>query len=574
MIINHNISALNTLNRLNKNNKSASAAIEKLSAGLRISKAADDSAGLAISEKLRAQIRGLGQAQRNIQDSISLIQTAESGLATIQDPNLLRLKELAIQAANDTLTGEDRQAIQKEVVQIKQGIDEIANVTHFNNINLLNKTIETTKIINPAGFEWEVFDTGFSGIISGVNKIGDVYVGVGEDGKILTSQDGGNWNVANVGTSENFYEVVSNGNQLIAIGDRGLLFTSIDGSSWTKQDFPTDGVWNSSQLQLHNGIWDGNSYKIVTGRGYILSSSNGSSWSYAVIKENTPYKDIAFNGDMYVAVGTDGNVATSLDGSEWTDRTSNVTNDLHSVEWIDGKFLSVGENGTIISSENGVDWSSESPLNSFRLNTIASNGESVIIGGWDVTSKDNLFISTDDHNWAVIDALNNSQILDVEFIKSNNEYIATTFEGKFLRSKVIDAPYSYLENIHMQVGANSDSTFTIELADARTKALKIDDLDLSTRQGAESAITKIDQAIKTISSERGKYGAYQNALEHIQNNVSNYEINLTAAESRIRDADIAKETMAMTKSQILSQASQAMLSQAVQQPQQVLQILK
>jgi flagellin len=322
MIINHNISALNTLNRLNKNNKSTSAANEKLSAGLRISKAADDSAGLAISEKMRAQIRGLGQAQRNIQDGISLIQTAESGLATIQDPNLLRLKELAIQAANDTLTGEDRQAIQNEVVQIKQGIDEIANSTHFNNIKLLNKTIETTRIIHPAGYEWEIFDTGFSGIISGVNKIGDVYVGVGEDGNILTSQDGGNWNVANFGTTENFYEVVSNGNQLIAIGDRGLLFTSSDGSSWTKQNFPTDGVWNSNQLQLHNGIWDGTSYKVVTGRGYVLSSSDGSSWSYEVIKENTTYKDIAFNGEMYVVVGPDGNVATSLNGSEWTSRPS------------------------------------------------------------------------------------------------------------------------------------------------------------------------------------------------------------------------------------------------------------
>jgi flagellin len=247
---------------------------------------------------------------------------------------------------------------------------------------------------------------------------------------------------------------------------------------------------------------------------------------------------------------------------------------LHSIEWIDGKFVSVGENGMIISSVNGIDWSSESPLNSLRLNTIASNGQSVIIGGWDGTSKDNLFISTDDQNWAVVDALNDSQILDVEFIESQNEYVATTFEGKFLRSKVIDEPYSYLENIHMQIGANSDSSFTIELADARTKALQIEDMDLSTRQGAESAITKIDLGIKIISTERSKYGAYQNALEHVQNSVSNYEINLTAAKSLIRDADIAKETMAMTKYQILSQASQAMLSQAAQQPQQVLQILK
>ena len=107
MIIQHNLSELNSLNKLNKNNKATSVAIRKLSSGLRINQAADDSAGLAISEKMRSQIRGLGKAQQNIQDGISLIQTAEGGLDSIQDPNLMRLKELAIQAANDTLTDAD-----------------------------------------------------------------------------------------------------------------------------------------------------------------------------------------------------------------------------------------------------------------------------------------------------------------------------------------------------------------------------------------------------------------------------------------------------------------------------------
>lgn len=139
MIINHNISALNTLNKLHKNNKNTANAVGKLASGLRINKASDDSAGLAISEKMRAQIRGLQQAQRNTQDSISLIQTAEGGLGAIQEPNLLRLRELAVQSANDTLTDKDRQQIQKEVNQLKKGINEIANNTEFNGINLLNK---------------------------------------------------------------------------------------------------------------------------------------------------------------------------------------------------------------------------------------------------------------------------------------------------------------------------------------------------------------------------------------------------------------------------------------------------
>jgi flagellin len=574
MIINHNISALNSLNRLNKNNKNTTVAMEKLSSGLRISKASDDSAGLAISEKMRSQIRGLGQAQKNIQDGISLIQTAESALSTIQEPNLLRLRELAIQAANDTLTSDDRQETQKEVVQIKQGINEIANNTHFNNIKLLNRTVESTQITQEPGYNWESFDTGFSGYIAGVDKIGERYIGVGEDGNILSSVDGKGWNVVNVGTPYNFYEVISNGSQLVAIGDRGNLYTTDDGINWSKQNFPTDGVWNPSQLQLHNGIWDGNEYRIAADRGYILSSSDGINWSYAVSTENTQYQDIAFNGTQYVVVGNMGKVATSDDGVTWTSQNSNTTNALHSIEWINGKFISVGENGTMISSIDGSTWSVESSLDSLRLNTLATNDQSIIVGGWDGPSKENLFISADGQNWTNLDAISNSQILDIEFLENSNEFIASTFDGKFLHSTAIYTTNSALEKINLQIGTNGGDAFSIELTDARTKALGIDNIDLSTRQGAESALSKIDNAMEKVSSERGKYGAYQNALEHVHNNVSNYELNLTASESRIRDTDMAKQMMALIKNQILSQASQPMLSRASQQPQQVLQLLK
>ncbi|GAA4718455.1 flagellin [Brevibacillus fulvus] len=137
MIISHNSAALYTFNRLRINNRMSANAMEKLSSGLRINKAADDAAGLAISEKMRAQIRGLEQASRNIQDGISLIQTAESALGSIHD-SLQRMRELAVQAANDTLNASDRKLIQSEIEQIINGIDEIANHTNFNEIKLLN----------------------------------------------------------------------------------------------------------------------------------------------------------------------------------------------------------------------------------------------------------------------------------------------------------------------------------------------------------------------------------------------------------------------------------------------------
>jgi flagellin len=138
MIINHNISALSTLNNLNKNNKNVSNHLKRLSTGIKINSAADDAAGLAISEKLRAQIRGLSQAQKNIQDGISLVQTAEGALSEIQD-SLQRMRELAVQAGNGTLTIEDRKDIQSEISQLNDGLKDIVNETEFNTKKLLTK---------------------------------------------------------------------------------------------------------------------------------------------------------------------------------------------------------------------------------------------------------------------------------------------------------------------------------------------------------------------------------------------------------------------------------------------------
>ncbi|MGJ9384195.1 flagellin [Salipaludibacillus sp. CF4.18] len=144
MKINNNIPALNTYRHLSQNTMQTSKTLEKLSSGLRINRAADDAAGLVISEKMRAQIRGLAQAERNVLDGVSLIQTAEGGLSTIHE-QLQRMRELTVQALNDTNTLSDREQIQKELNQLTEGIDTIANETAFNGIHLLNGTRPTTR---------------------------------------------------------------------------------------------------------------------------------------------------------------------------------------------------------------------------------------------------------------------------------------------------------------------------------------------------------------------------------------------------------------------------------------------
>ena len=352
---------------------------------------------------MRAQIRGLGQAQRNIQDGISLIQTAESGLATIQDPSLLRLRELAIQAANDTLTDEDRKEIQKEVIQIKQGINEIANNTEVNSIKLLEGS--TVFDSNPPTLQ-STFSASGSG--SG-HTVSNSWINVGSNGARVK---------------------LNQGEQVI--------------------DDPDN--WMFTELQLYVDIENG------VPIGLNIMNADG-----FVVIDNYPDTTFQYNGMTFDV----SNLSTPGTGNQ---HQGNI-------------LLTAGNNDGIIN--NDVD-----------------------------------------------------------------------------------------NRIKFQIGANSRDTFLIELTDARTKALGIDDIDLSTRLGAESAISKVDKAMEIVSSERGKFGAYQNRLEYTLNNASNYEMNLIASESGVRDADIAKQTMEMTKNQILSQASQAMLSQANQQPQQILQLLK
>ncbi|MEY9977996.1 flagellin [Lysinibacillus sp. RC79] len=570
MIVKHNIPSLNINNRLTQNKKKADSVLEKLSSGYKINRAGDDAAGLAISEKMRGQIRGLNMAGKNVQDGISLIQTAESGLGSIQDPTLLRLRELAIQAANDTLTDGDRTLIQYEVKEIKNGINEIANNTEFNNIKLLNNKMDNYQISKEAGYEWEIIDTGSTSSITSVNKISDKYIGVGQYGTILSSTDGITWDINTIDPSFDFLEVISNGNQLVAIGNRGNIYLTDDGINWTKQTVSNDDLGIIKHAQLLGGIWDGEKYLVGTDMGLILSSKDGLNWITSPLPGATG-NDIAYNGNIYVSVGNSGSIATSNDGINWTSQKSLPTQNLTHVEWINGRFISVGEYGAIVSSIDGINWVKESPLDSIRFDTIASNGNTILIGG---IGNENFLISNDGIKWESLGIDKNLTIKDVKYNKEDNEYIASTYQGHFLRSKAILNSNKEPKKINLQIGANSNQSIKIELSDVRTTALGLDNINLSTQKGANDAISIIDKAIAIVSKERSKYGAYQNRLEHANQSVMNTSENLQSAESRIRDTDIAKGMMILTKNNILLQATQSMLAQSNKQPEGILQLLQ
>jgi len=381
MRINHNIAALNTYRQLSINNTNVQKSLEKLSSGLRINRAGDDAAGLAISEKMRGQIRGLEMATKNAQDGISLIQTAEGALNETHSI-LQRMRELAVQAANDTNTDTDRSELQKEIDQLISEIDRIANTTEFNTKKLLEGSAAKAGVINASA-------------------------------EILSQTGGNKFTISSA--SVNNSSITSSGSYYLEIGTQ----TSTTGVVFNYTLTKADGTVSTGTVDVSSG----NATLTITGVDIVVSS----------------------------------NIQTG---------------DAMSISIIDDKT-----------------------------------------------------ISTD-------------------------------------------------QSLKFQIGANAAQTMSVDINDMSSTALHINGIKVNTQAAAQASITAVEMALRKVSSERAKLGAFQNRLEHTINNLGTASENLAAAESRIRDVDMAKEMMEYTKNSILSQAAQAMLAQANQVPQGVLQLLR
>lgn len=447
--------ALNTHNQLTMNNNMAAKSIEKLSSGFRINSAADDAAGLAISEKMSAQIRGLDQASRNAQDGISLVQTAEGALSETESI-LQRMRELSIQASNDTNTADDRESMQQEIEQLGAEINRIADTTEFNTKKLLNG--------NAAN----------SATVGGTNA---------------ANIDGAQMKNSDLETGLYTLEVSGTANQEIAdILDAGTGIATGDITIGTA----ADASYGSYELKVDDDP-DNVGRKKLT----LLDSITG--------------EEVASQNNVDTTAGTTELAGIQIDNTKITGNGT-VSFDVEG----DNTFTLKDSTGNTVATEAVTDY----------------NKSEVEIAGIEVDFNADL----GDGN-------------DTEITIKNN-------------------------SLTMQIGANAGQTMKIGMNDMSATALGVDNLDLTTAKGAEAAVNVLDTAIKSVSSERAKLGAYQNRLEHTINNLSTSSENLTAAKSRIKDVDMAKEMMEFTKYNVLQQSAQSMLSQANQQPQQVLQLLR
>jgi flagellin len=450
MVINHNISALNTYRQLNANNTAAAKSLQKLSSGLRINSAADDAAGLAISEKMKGQISGLDQASSNAQNGISLIQTAEGGLNETQSI-LQRMRELAVQSANDTNTDSDRTQMQKEVDQLNQEVNTIASDTQFNTKNLLDGTMGKSFAVTANTFTPQNMQITGSDITTGTYTLTKTAAGT-DTYTINTNTAATGLVAANVSAAT--------GNKY---GNYSLQVSNFNGTTADLQMTGPDGT-------------------VTTKTGQAVGADNTIGGITLAFSAHA----MTSNGTVAFSL-TDNNLDVDLSGA----KTVNAA----PIAAYAGQTLNVG---------------------GFQFNVLVGSGATGTVNTMNVTDK----------------------------------------------------------AIKFQIGANQDQNTTLSINNMSATALGINNLDISTQGNANTAISTIDAANSTVSTERANLGAMQNRLEHTINNLGTTSQNLTSSESQITDVDMASEMMNYTKNSILSQAATAMLAQANQAPQEVLQLLK
>ena len=468
MVVQHNLRAMNSNRMLGLTANVQAKSTEKLSSGYKINRAADDAAGLSISEKMRKQIRGLSQASLNAADGISAVQTAEGALNEVQDM-LQRMNELAVKAANGTMSSDDRGYIQDEIDQLVTEIDRVAETTKFNETYLLKGVDATREVTNTIPE------------VPAVDVKAEYVSGKGVDSIVLA----------------------------------------------TGKTVANDAKWYAK---------DGTA---------LLTEDE--------IKE---YLEIDENGDVVLKEGAELYTAAADENGQFGAQLSNV------------KVTDTMVQGVF-------------DVGSSKVST-ANNGSALVeaedlagLFNTDGSIKTTFYAQKDDGTWAEVGAEQVDKIINVT---PGSEAVAATTE-------TVTEDYKAALNFKLHVGAdsteNNQISIDIQAMDAKSLGLKTgtnEGMDTLLVNGeddtnARDAIETIKTAIQSISTQRSALGAVQNRLEHTIANLDNVVENTTAAESQIRDTDMATEMVKYSNNNILAQAGQAMLAQANQANQGVLSLL-
>ncbi len=543
MVVQHNLKAMNANRMLNINAKASSGSTEKLSSGYRVNRAADDAAGLAISEKMRKQIRGLTQGSRNAEDGISCVQTAEGALAEVQDM-LQRMNELAVQAANGTNSVTDRKYIQDEIDQLVTEIDRVSETTKFNETYLLKGDEELPENLVHT-FNYVKGDK--------IDQLGTSSVLNAKLDKVMVNYNG----------VDNVYVVSAS---ISSAGSKESMTADVKtkGSDFTK---------------------------------YLASGEVGTSSSVTSVAMSTSYamfKNTNLNG-VALQKMANGTVYADKDAYIYDTETKNI---IH--------IKATEDLGPYVDHIDGADDSTYTMDKRYRLlynvNPEVTGFEDTL--GMpktvDLLTKKDFLGATSENQLYNKDGEAITGMGLYKYFNENGDYTGGLYADKDATKKIIENDTTsslyygkYITNLTEKVtaaltfsvhaGADSDlnnrisaTIDTMSAAGLGVNKLKSSSIGIvdETGDNARESIDVVGEALKIVSTQRSILGAVQNRLEHTIANLDNVVENTTAAESAIRDTDMADEMVKFSNNQVLLQAGQSILAQANQSNQGVLSLLQ
>ena len=541
MVVQHNMSAMNANRNLGITTNLQAKSSEKLSSGYKINRAADDAAGLSISEKMRSQIRGLNKASDNAQDGISLIQSAEGALNE-QHSILQRMRELSVQAANGVETDDDREAVQNEISQLQEELTRISETTEFNTMKLLDGSRSGSSATTGSGPKFGVVDATLDGALVTSNVAG-IRVATAASANTKAGQETAIWDATGktltlnlslnkVYSQDEIDELIANAKQedSTATGTPAEVTVTLKNGTFNADSANTAGTVTAAGV------------KAVSDEATMTAGTfvGADTVKFTANKYGAEFNDTVFHFAFDKEVGKEEIETTT---AITTDATNQITEGEYTIHLAAGKEYTAADLEDIL-AKGGFDFTvTLSGATPDEPNTLFANSGATTLG--DITMG------------------------------------AGTAGAGLGSAKAMWGQEGYDgistgDGITLQIGANEGQTMSFSLEDMSARALGVDGnkVDLSTQEGAQKATTTIDAAIKKVSEQRGKMGAIQNRLEHTIANLDTAAENTQTAESRIRDTDMAEEMVEYSKNNILAQAGQSMLAQANQSTQGVLSLLQ
>lgn len=517
MRINTNISAIVANNALQSAQSKLSKSIERLSSGYKINSSADDPAGCAISEKMRMQLKGLQRADNNATDGVSVLNTAEGGIIEIQSM-LVRMKELTVQAANDTNSDSDRGAIQEEIDSIIKEIDRIANDTEFNTQTLINGNLNRRVYSDYSGItQLECSDN----IVNG-------------DYGITITQDA---------------------RQAVVMGTSNISMTSTDTISASQQGTI---LINGYKIDIKEGDDLSNVMnKIIAG----VDMTGGNAFVVAPAAQN----DTKANGTDYAGYTPEssftGNRLVIMTNKYGSSQSISLSCDNQQLADLLGISHATADEGIYA---QGSDAKAEF--------TTDANGNRIGFENSAVISTDGTNVTVRDVNNKVFKFDMPGNVAGTQFsdsVKNNGASTVTRNNSVDILQEVTD-----VGTMSIHVGANQDQTIKIDIPPVTSYALGVDSLNVMTTITASQAVDTIDKAIETANSIRAKIGAYQNRFDSTTSNISSSIENINSSISAMIDTDMAEEMTEYTSMNVLTQAATSILAQANERPSTVLQLLQ